>query len=228
LLFDKESLFYSIFQSSHTAGKILIDYSFSFNLLSRWVCCLGHFQSIPLLSALRSCCGDWIVWMSMKSRTSFATSWVILFQGVATIGDDLGKSSGRVKHESVQHVGNCKSYRGWRLDCGIQEFAHPQSQILDVKSEFLIKRLSVTGRNRKSSGTVFLDTVPDLSYFSGNKARWRCQIGIFTFLVKEEILGRFESQARASPRFGGCTGTKPRKSLWIHSAARIPDKARTE
>jgi hypothetical protein len=28
LLFDKESLFYSIFQSSHTAGKILIDYPF--------------------------------------------------------------------------------------------------------------------------------------------------------------------------------------------------------
>jgi hypothetical protein len=45
--FDKESLFYSIFQSSHAVGEILIDYPFSFNFLSRWVCCPGHFQSVP-------------------------------------------------------------------------------------------------------------------------------------------------------------------------------------
>jgi hypothetical protein len=50
-----------------------------------------------------------------------------------SLGDDRGKSSGRVKHDSVQRGGGCKSYRGWRFDCGIQESVHPQSQTLDME-----------------------------------------------------------------------------------------------
>jgi hypothetical protein len=60
-------------------------------------------------------------------------SWVVLFQRVGAIGEDPGKSSARVKHDSVQRGGGCKSYRGWRLDYGIQESVHPQSQTLDVE-----------------------------------------------------------------------------------------------
>jgi hypothetical protein len=49
------------------------------------------------------------------------------------IGDDPGKSSRRVKHDSVQRGGGYKSDRGWRLDCAIQESMHAQSQTLDVE-----------------------------------------------------------------------------------------------
>jgi hypothetical protein len=52
---------------------------------------------------------------------------------MGAIGDDPGKSSGRVKPDSVRRGGGYKSYRGWCLDCGVQGSVHPQSQTLDVE-----------------------------------------------------------------------------------------------